>query len=170
MSSDTATQPSLLLHGAHEWIGRATTYAPYEVTATDIAKFAWSIGTTDPVHFADAATANGNEATVVAPLGYYTVIRHAAPNLVPLDALTIDGMAHDMVPPTTAKRRMAGTTSTRFFRPIVAGDTITLTKTLTTITEKVGRSGPLVFVGYDLTFVDAFDAPVVEETFVRILR
>lgn len=164
------THPSLLLPGAESWIGRTTSYSPYDVTAVDIAKFALSIGATDPVHFDKTAAQEAGYEAIVAPLGYYTVIRHASANLVPLDELTEDGAAPDMVPPTTAQRRMAGTTSTKFLRPVEEGDRISLTKTVTTITEKVGRSGPLVFVGYDLVFTDSLAKPVVTEKFVRILR
>ncbi len=161
---------ALLDDESYSWVGRSTVYPAYEVTATDIAKFAHAIGSGDPVHFDVVAARSAGHEGVVAPLGYLAVIRYATANLVPVAELTSDGIAEDMVPPSRATRRMAGETATRFHRPIVAGDRISLTKTITDLTEKPGRSGPLAFVTYELAYRGADGRPVADETFVRILR
>lgn len=161
---------TLLLDGAREWLGRSTSFQPWDASATDIRRFAHSIGATDPVHFDSDAARRAGYPDIVAPYAYYTVIRHGAPNLVALSDLADDGVAEDMVPPTTATRRMAGETTATFVRRIVAGDKITLTKTLSGMDEKAGRSGPLLLLTYTLRYADQDDRDVVREQFVRIMR
>ena len=155
---------------AADWIGRSITYPAYPVTAIDIAKFAYAVGISNPIHLDhDAAVAAGHPG-VVAPLGFHLVIRHAVPNLTPLSELAADGGGDDLTPPSAARRRMAGESTTEFLAPIHAGDVITLTKRVADIEEKAGRSGPLAFVGYALQFRNQDDLTVVNERYVRILR
>lgn len=155
---------------SRSWVGKSVTYPPYEVTATDIGKYARTVGFTDPIHFdVDRARAHGY-ADVVAPLGYHMVIRHACPNLVPIAEFGEDGGGEDLTPPSTAHRRMAGQSETRFFAPIVAGRSVELTKRIEHIAEKVGRSGPLGTVTYGLEFRDQEGTLLVSEEYVRILR
>lgn len=161
---------SVMTPDAAEWIGRSITYPPYPVTAVEIAKFAYAVGIDNPIHLDhDAAVAAGHP-TVVAPLGFHLVIRHAVPNLTPLAELAADGGGDDLTPPSTAHRRMAGESTTEFVAPIHAGDVITLTKRVADIEEKAGRSGPLAFVGYALEFRNQEDLAVINERYVRILR
>lgn len=161
---------TVLAPDAHSWVGRSVTYPPYPVTAVDIAKFCYAVGIDDPLHLdRDAAVAAGHP-DVLAPLGYHLVIQHAVPNLIALTELAPDGGSEDLTPPSTAHRRMAGESSAQFQAPIHAGDTITLTKRIADMTEKVGRSGPLAFVGYDLDFRNQHGDLVVAARYVRILR
>lgn len=160
----------LLNEEARSWLGRVYEAPPYQVTATDIARFAHSIGATDLVHFDDAEARRRGHPAIVAPLGYYLVVRHAGPNLMPMSELTQDGGSNDLTPPNGATRRMAGDCRTRFHRQIHAGDVISLRKTIMGMEEKQGRSGALAFITYELEFRDAQGRPVVDETYVRILR
>lgn len=161
---------TLLTDESRTWVGRSVVSRPYTVTAVDIAKFAYAIGAADDAHFdEDKAQARGFP-TIVAPLGYYLVIRHTAPNLVPLDQLHEDGASHDLTPPSNATRRMAGDCRTSFHRRIFNGDVITVEKTITGIEEKQGRSGPLALLSFDLQFRGADGDPVVVESYMRILR
>lgn len=160
----------LLTDESFSWIGRVFEALPYQVTAIDIAKFAYTIGATDPCHFDLEQARRQGYPDILAPLGYYLVIRHTGPLLVPRAELLEDGVPNDLTPPSVATRRMAGDSNTRFHRRIFAGDVITLRKKLSSIEEKQGRSGPLAFVTYELEFIDQNGAMVVDETYVRILR
>ncbi|MEV0686922.1 MaoC family dehydratase N-terminal domain-containing protein [Nocardia sp. NPDC050378] len=162
---------SLLTAEARAWLGREQVFAPYQVTRMQIAQYAHTVGITDPVHFDAAAARQAGHADVVAPLGFHLVIRHSVPNLIPLSELAEDGGSDDMTPPVAAKRRMAGESSTTFHTPILAGDEIELTKRIGSMDEKSGRSGPLVFVGYDLEYRNVRTGElVIGERYVRILR
>ena len=146
------------------------THDPYEVTRVDIAKFAHSIGARSPSHFNTGEARRLGFADVVAPLGYYTVIRHTMANLVALDELTIDGMSADLTPPTTYRRRIAAESRVWFHDRIIAGDSIILTRTLASIVDKEGRSGSFTSVTYRLDFHKSSGSLAVVEDFVRILR
>jgi hydroxyacyl-ACP dehydratase HTD2-like protein with hotdog domain len=162
--------PNEVATEAAGWLGRRVTYEPFDVTRVDIAKFARSIGSLDPSHLEPAEARRLGFPDVVAPLGYYTVIRHTMANLVALDELTIDGMSADLTPPTKYRRRVAAESRVWFHDRIVAGDGITLTRTLASMADKVGRSGPFTSVTYRLDFHKSDGRLAVVEDFVRILR
>ena len=65
---------------------------------------------------------------------------------------------------------MAGETSIELGVPVVAGDVIRLEKRISDMYEKVGRSGPMVFVTTEFTFVNQRDEIVCRESFTRIYR
>ena len=161
----------LLTDEARGWLGREQTFEPYLVTRMQIAQYAHTVGITDRVHSDVEEARRAGYRDVVAPLGFHLVIRHAVPNLVPISELAEDGGSEDMTPPVAARRRMAGESSTTFHEPIVAGDEIRLTKRIGSLEEKNGRSGPLVFVGYDLEYRrEGSGDLVIAERYVRILR
>jgi hydroxyacyl-ACP dehydratase HTD2-like protein with hotdog domain len=162
---------SLLTDEARGWLGTEQTFDPYLVTRMQIAQYAYTLGITDPVHLSVEEARRAGYRDVVAPLGFHLVIRHSVPNLLPITELAEDGGSDDMTPPTAAQRRMAGESSTTFHDPIVAGDEIVLSKRIGSLDEKQGRSGPLVFVGYDLEYRRADTGQlVIAERYVRILR
>ncbi|WP_280460728.1 FAS1-like dehydratase domain-containing protein [Nocardia carnea] len=161
---------TLLTAETLSWVGRALPTYVHEVGRSDIAKFARSIGARATVHYdPDAARAAGYR-DCVAPLGYYVAIRLSAPNLIDLGDLGTDGVATTGIPPSDATKVMAGTTRARFGRRIVAGDVITLDATITDITEKSGRSGPLILVDYRYRYRDSDGEIAVEEDYSRVLR
>lgn len=161
----------LLQDGAQDWVGRSMTYPPYPVTALDIRKYCYVMGIRDAKHLDPEAARAAGHADVVAPVGYHMVLRHSMPNLVPLDELGHDGSGRDLAPPTTGPVRvMAGETTIEFVEDIVAGDELTLSKTVTDVTEKEGRSGRLGFVTWDVEYRDANDTLKVRETYAAILR
>jgi hydroxyacyl-ACP dehydratase HTD2-like protein with hotdog domain len=140
------------------------------VTATDIAKFAYATGATNPIHFdREAARAAGYD-DVVAPTSFPYVVRMHASALVPLDQLEPDGSPSADVPPLPTRRAMAGETSVVFGERIVAGDVITVEKRLAEMYEKEGRSGPLVFVEMEFIFTNQRGDLVARENFTRIYR
>lgn len=161
---------SVLEAAADEWVGRSITYDPYPVTAMDIKKYCTAVGIEDPIHLDREAARAAGHPDVVAPAGYHMAIRHTVPNLIALTDLFPDGGGPDLTPPSRSKRRMAGESSMTFHRDIHAGDVLTVTKTIASLEEKVGRGGPLAFVTYDLVYRDAHGHAVLTETYVRILR
>jgi len=162
---------ALLTGEARSWLGRTQVFEPYLVTRVQIAQYAYTVGISDPVHLDAGAARAAGHPDVVAPLGFHLVIRHAVPNLLPLEELAEDGGSEDMTPPVAAHRRMAGESTTTFHASIVAGDEVRLTKRIGSMEEKEGRSGPLVFVSYDLEYHREQDGELlIAERYVRILR
>jgi acyl dehydratase len=155
---------------ARLWANREYPSFDFEVTATDIAKFAYATGETNPIHFdKDAAVAAGYSG-IVAPTLFTYVLRMHASALVPVGQLEPDGSPSADVPPLPTRRAMAGETRVVLGEPVLAGDTVTVGKRLAEMYEKEGRSGPLVFVEMEFTFTNQRGELVAQENFTRIYR
>lgn len=147
-----------------------TEFPSYEfpVSRIDIARFARATGETNPIHF-DPETARAvGHADVVAPTMFPYVIRLHASSLD--GEVTDDGSPAGDVPPVATTRAMAGETEITFGAPIVAGDSITVSKRVVDLYEKEGQSGTLVFVAMEFTFTNQRDRVVAREVFTRIYR
>lgn len=143
---------------AKAWIGRTQPPVTVEVTRRDIQKYAIATEQKQQKYL------DGDEAP---PMFLFGLLRP----IVPMDDLGPDGIAQDgFLPELPLKRIMAGGTQLKFHRAMRPGDVLTATRTLSDIREKAGSTGPLIFIDYDLTVVDANGAPVVEEITTRIIR
>lgn len=160
----------LLNEEARAWADRVYPEFQYQVTATDVARFARATGETNPIHYDRAKAIMEGHADVVAPTMFPYVIRQHGAALVPQDELDLDGSPSADVPPLRTTRAMAGETKIEFGSRIVAGDTITVRKHLEDMYEKKGKSGPLVFVEMEFTFINQRGETVARETFTRIYR
>ena len=161
---------SLFEGNASEWGGKVFTAEPYPVTSVDIAKFAISLGVRDAIHFDRAAARRLGYPDVVAPLGYYVVVRLSRPHLIDITCLARDGTSDYDMPPSRTTTRMAGETLVEFRRSITAGDRITLRQEITGVEEKQGRSGPLGVVRYEFSYLDAGEEEMIHETYSRLVR
>ena len=139
------------------------------VTAGDIRRFAIATGETDPIHFdRDAARAAGYR-DVVAPPMFYVYLRVLPDHLRPRDELEADGSPSEDIPPVAITGAMAGETDLEVDGAFYAGDEVACHKRLADLTEKEGRSGPLLFLTFEYRY-DVADRTVVRERFTRILR
>ena len=92
-------------------------------------------------------------------------------DVVELGELLPDGLSVDpLLPEFPLKRAMAGGWNIDYHRPIVPGDELVMTRTLSDIYEKSGSRGPLIF--YELTreVHTRSGEPVLSEKITRILR
>ena len=160
---------TLLTPEVKAWAGRD--YPEFDVTITrrDIQKFAHATGETNPLHFDVDAAQSAGYRDVVAPAMFYVLLRIEPYHLRHRDELEADGSPSEDIPPLASARAMAGLTELTINAAFVAGDTVRCRKQLLDVTEKQGRSGPLVFLHF-LHQYDVEDAPVVIERFTRILR
>jgi hydroxyacyl-ACP dehydratase HTD2-like protein with hotdog domain len=160
---------SLLTDATRRWADRTYPVHRVTVTAGDIRRFACATGETDPIHFdRDAARAAGF-ADVVAPPMFYVYLRVLPYHLRPRAELEPDGSPREDIPPVAIKGAMAGETELDVRGWFVAGDEVDCHKRLLDIAEKVGRSGPLLFLTFDYRY-DVEGRTVVRERFTRILR
>lgn len=160
----------LLTAQAHAWIGRSDPPVSVEVSATDIAKYCHAVGETAPEHFDEAAARAAGFRTVVAPYGFYVAVRIGAALIRPRTELAEDGTPDVDLPPIAVSQVMAGETHARFPGRIHAGDRITVEKTITSLTEKSGSSGPFVLMGLRHRLTNQLGEEVVVEAYSRILR
>lgn len=92
-------------------------------------------------------------------------------DVVELDQLTPDGLSIDaLLPKFPLERAMAGGLKIEYHKPILAGDVLVATRTLTDIYEKQGSQGPLIFYEVVMKVETESGDPVVTETATRILR
>ena len=92
-------------------------------------------------------------------------------DVVELDQLTPDGLSIDsLLPKFPLERAMAGGLKIDYRKPILAGDTLIATRTLTDIYEKQGSQGPLIFYEVVMQVETESGEPVLTETATRILR
>jgi acyl dehydratase len=161
---------SLITEEARKWAEGGYPDFRFEVDRVSIARYAHAIGETDPIYFdVEAAREAGFEDVLAPPFFPYVIRMHAA-DLIPRNELEPDGSAGGDVPPVETTRAMAGETAIELGAPVIAGDEILLTKRITDMFEKTGRSGPMVFVTMEFTFTNQRDELVAREQFTRIYR
>lgn len=92
-------------------------------------------------------------------------------DVVELDQLTPDGISIDaLVPKFPLERAMAGGLKIEYHQPILAGDMLVATRTLTDIYEKQGSQGPLIFYEVVMQVETEAGEKVLTETATRIMR
>jgi len=156
--NDMNTQPALITDQIRAAIGREESYGPLEVSRREIVKY--SIATEQRLD----CYRRGDKAPLMFLFG---LVRP----LLGIDQLGADGLAPDpLLPDLPLSRTMAGGTTVRWHREIRPGDVLVATRTLRDIYEKQGRSGPLIFVVYELRVSTTKGDLVVEEKQSRIVR
>ncbi len=92
-------------------------------------------------------------------------------DVVELGQLTPDGVSIDaLLPKFPLQKAMAGGLEIEYHKPVMPGDWLTATRTLTDIYEKSGRSGPLIFYEVVMDVVNDSSELVIREKTTRILR
>jgi 3-methylfumaryl-CoA hydratase len=148
----------LLSEDALAWIGRSDPPISVEVSRRDIVKY--SISTEQVLE----KYLSGDEAPPMFVAGL-------SREVVPLDELGPDGLAQaSLVPDLPLKRVMAGGVEFDFHRTVHPGDVLVFERSLSSLTEKQGRTGPLIFVTYTINCRTEAGEPVLEQKQTRILR
>ena len=149
---------SLLTDEHRAWIGKAEAPVEVEVSRRDIVKYA--IATEQVLE----KYLNGDEAPPMFIFNLFGPLRQL-PQMRP-DGLPRGGDG----PQFPLKRVMAGGTELRIHRPIVPGDRLTGTQSITDMFEKLGSSGPLIFTVRTLEVKAADGEPVLDQIQTSIVR
>jgi len=148
----------LLSEDALAWIGRSDPPISVEVSRRDIVKYAISTEQVLEKYL------SGDEAPPMFVAGL-------SREVVPLDELGPDGLAQaSLVPDLPLKRVMAGGVEFDFHRTVHPGDILVFERSLSSLTEKQGRTGPLIFVTYTISCRTEAGEPVLDQKQTRILR
>lgn len=92
-------------------------------------------------------------------------------DVVAMESLSADGVSIDrLLPKFPLEKAMAGGLEIEYLRPILPGQWLTATRTLTDIYEKAGRSGPLIFYEIVMEVRNDDGELAVREKTTRILR
>ncbi|MBM4254337.1 MAG: MaoC family dehydratase [Deltaproteobacteria bacterium] len=161
---------SLITDEIRAWIGRETPPWTIEVTALDVKRFAVATDDPNPLYLDEERARNSHYGGRIAPPLFYMA---PLTNPVPETELRPDGLPYEgkfPIPPTPLPRLMDGGTEIEFFLPIRVGDTLTGRCKITDIYQKDGRTGPLIFVVRETTFINQKGELVVIEKGASILR
>lgn len=141
------------------WVGSTEPPATVEVTRRDIRKYSTATEQLQQKYL------DGDEAP---PMFIFNLFAE----IPTMEDLRVDGLARGKGarPTLPLKRMMAGGTNLELHRPIVPGDVLTATRTLIGLSEKQGRTGPLILIDYHTVVVDAEAKPVIEEHQTGIAR
>ena len=149
---------SLITDEIRGWIGRSEPAGTVEVSRREIIRYALASEQRLKKFL------NGDEAPVMFLFGLFRP-------LVPIDDLGPDGLAAPVAAPDLPlKRIMAGGVQIEQHQPIKPGQRLTGTRTLTNISEKSGKQGPLIFLTYRLAVTTETGEPVADEYQTRIAR
>lgn len=169
MSEQTNPDPVITPEG-RAWADRDYPAIKLTVSRADIARFAHATRESDPIHYdLDAARAAGHP-DVLAPPMFCVALRVSTFALRPISELEPDGWPTEDIPPLVTRRGMAGETRLTLHGDIYAGDEATVSKRLIEMTEKRGRSGPLVLLTFEYRYETDRTGLVAVEIFTRILR
>lgn len=164
------TQESLITDAARAMIGKPLgPPTSGEVAQRESQRYAYAVGDENPLYFDKAyARAAGYEGIITPPLFFEVVMRES----VPLSALRTDGIAasRQASVPLKVDRVMAGGQDIEFLQPIYPGDVLTAETRLSEITEKSGRSGPIVLVVRETTYTNQRGEVVVKSRTTGIVR
>ena len=150
--------PDLLSTEIKTWIGRSAPPIRLEVSRRDIIKYSIATEQTKKIHL---------DGDIAPPMFLFGTDKP----LVSMSDLAKDGLAKDVLtPPLPLKRVMAGGIRQKYFREIKAGDKLLIQKRIVDIYQKEGRSGPLIFVVYNILIHDENENVVMEITQSRINR
>jgi len=149
---------SLLTADLLAHIGRSAPPETEWVTRRDIRKYSMATGQRLQKYLA------GDEAPPMFHIALFW-------DVVALDQLAPDGISIDsLLPKFPLERAMAGGLKIEYHKPILAGDVLIATRTLTNIFEKQGSQGPLIFYQVVMKVESESGEPVLTETATRILR
>ena len=127
----------------------------YDVEKGAIRKFVEAIGDDDPIYREERVAQAAGFKTIVAPPTFLCTFRAQE-----LPDLKI----------TFGRVRLNGGNAYEYYKPVYAGDTITVTAKYADVTERTGRTGSMVFVFTDLTFTNQHGEVVATGRNTGIMR
>jgi acyl dehydratase len=151
-------------------VGTVAARATGDVHRVQWQRWAAAVGDHNPLWFdADYARAEGYDDVVCPPL----YLQYAVLGVASLDGLRPDGSSGAIsggLAFPRAPRRMAGGESTTFHLPAYHGDDIEMVRTIASIVEKHGRSGPFVLVTWHTAYRNQRAELVAEASTSMIAR
>jgi acyl dehydratase len=150
LSADTDNAEHDLPEATLAAIGQVSEHV-YDVTTKDIRRYAQAIGDPNPLYYdEDYAKGTAWGGIVAPPLFCHSL----AFEDVPADQLRPDGLPSELDVPLPTARAVGGGSTFDVGVPVRPGDVITVKKKIEDIYRKSGRSGDLIFVVLDATYVN----------------
>lgn len=152
-------------------IGQQTTTHLGEVTALAIRRYALTIGDPNPLyHDSEFARSAGYPDIVAPPNMIPSIIEWGVGS--PEDVLNTDGTTGEHLSgvDTSGVRTMGGGESMHFHRPVVAGCSVTQLTTLTDVTMRDTKTGPMIILQYHNEYRDENNTQLLSCNRTMLLR
>ena len=120
-------------------IGRTTPVSTMEIEKGHIRKFAEAVGDDNPLYCDEEHAKNSRYGGIIAPPTFVTTLGFESKGNL-MEGLDIN-----------YARLLHGEQEFEYFKPIMAGDTISFSTSITDISEKEGRSGAMDIVKTEMT-------------------
>lgn len=149
-------------------VGQKTEERTGLVTAYAIAKFCAAIDEKDPIHLDQASARSAGYADVISPPLFNASVLRPVPHR---DGLLNDGQYANLAPSGLGHlQTMLAGHNWESLRPAVAGEHIRQVTTIKSITEREGKTGPILFTEREST-IETLDGELLERyTNILLLR
>jgi len=137
--------------GWKKYLGQETaSYTGETILARDIRRYALAIDDLNPIYFDENAAKEGKYGGLTAPLSYVSWAIGVPGGEKSVKELGEDGLATFVgvpeFPNTWELGWVRGGEELEFFKPVYAGDKVTVTGNIVDMSEKDGKSGKMIFV------------------------
>jgi acyl dehydratase len=143
--------------GWKKYIGQETgTHTGEPILARDIRRYALAIDDLNPIYFDEKAAKNGKYGGLAAPLSYVSWAVGVPGAEKSVRELGEDGLASFVgvpeIPGAWELGWVRGGEDLEFFKPVYAGDRVTVKGKLVDMNEKEGKSGKMILVVSEFTY------------------
>lgn len=159
--------------GWRQYVGKE--YIPHTgeaVTARDIRRYALAIDDDNPIFYDEQAAKAGRYGGLAAPLNFFSWSVGVPGSEKPVKELGEDGLSSFVgvpdIPRVWDLGWVRGGEELEFFKPIYAGDRVTVRGKIVDMKEKVGKSGTLILVTSEFTYTNQRDEPLVKHLITMI--
>lgn len=147
MQSKSAITPEM-----ESIIGKTETYSsPEEIGRATIRKFALAVGDLNPIYWDEKAAQKSRYKEIIAPP---TMIFELTHNLADEISKEDGGYMDKVTLPAPFTRIVRGGNEYEFLQPVRPTDKVTVSRKVTKVHEKVGKSGPIIFVDVVLEYAN----------------
>jgi len=159
--------------GWKKYIGMETEEKTGEpVTAKDIRRFALAIDDPNPVYYDEEAAKKGKYGRLVSPPGYICWATHNASLEMRVEDLGEDGLSYFLgvpeIPDAWSLGWVRAGEEYEFYKPVHAGDRISVKVKIADMYEKKGRSGQLIFTTSVATYTNQDGDLLAKQTITMI--
>lgn len=155
---------SLLTPDLMAWVGRTITFESDPISTSEARRFIAASGDDNP-RYALPEPGHDLAGAIVPPMLYYGATRPLAPAL----QMAEDGTVEEHRPMVGTGQTMGGSVEVEWLRPLRVGDRLSGVRTLTSLTEKQGKTRQFVIAEWETEYRDPSGQLVVRERYEQLL-
>lgn len=155
---------SLLTPDLMAWVGRTITFESDPISTSEARRFIAASGDDNP-RYALPEPGHDLASAIVPPMLYYGATRPLAPAL----QMAEDGTVEEHRPMVGTGQTMGGSVEVEWLRSLRVGDRLSGVRTLTSLTEKQGKTRQFVIAEWETEYRDPSGQLVVRERYEQLL-